>query len=281
MRQPNLSKGETKMKTPKRIAAVVAPAALAVGVGAGLADAARTGGGGGTAAAAGKPTRGPGGPASQAILAYLGVTAAELRTQLEAGKTLADVAKAQGKTVAGLEDAIVADAKTKLDAAVADGRLTQAQATAMLADLKTRVSDMVANVGPGPGGHGHGGHGHGGHGHGPFDPAAIAAYLGLTQAELRTQLEAGKTLAQVATAQGKTVAGLEDAIVASATKKLDAAVAAGRLTAAQKTAALARLNESLDDMVDRTGPPRGGKGGKAGPPPAAPGGTTTTTLRVF
>ena len=41
-------------------------------------------------------------------------------------------------------------------------------------------------------------------------PAAIASYLGLTPAQLRQQLGAGKTLAQIAVAQGKTVAGLEE-----------------------------------------------------------------------
>src|SRR4029450_9976045 len=43
-------------------------------------------------------------------------------------------------------------------------------------------------------------------------PAVIASYLGLTPAQLREQLKAGKTLAQIAVAQGKTVAGLEDRI---------------------------------------------------------------------
>src|SRR5262245_30210227 len=41
-------------------------------------------------------------------------------------------------------------------------------------------------------------------------PAAIASYLGLSPAQLREQLKAGKTLAQIAVAQGKSVSGLED-----------------------------------------------------------------------
>src|SRR5262249_54860253 len=48
-----------------------------------------------------------------------------------------------------------------------------------------------------------------------FGPA-VASYLGLSESELRMQLEAGKTLAQIATAQGKSVSGLEDAIYAEA-----------------------------------------------------------------
>ena len=138
------------MNASKRmVAAGIASAALVVGAGAGLANAAQSGGVGG---------HGPGGPASTAIASYLGLTADELRTQLQSGKTLADVAKAQGKTVSGLEDAIVAAATKKLDAAVTAGKITAAQEQTMLADVKSHVDDMVNRVGPPPGGpHGPGG----------------------------------------------------------------------------------------------------------------------------
>jgi hypothetical protein len=262
------------MRPSKRIVAGIASAALVVGVGAGLAEAAQKDGGSAAGTAA---VRGPGpgpGPASQAITTYLGLTAAELRTQLESGKTLAEIAKAQGKTVTGLTDAIVADAKARLDAAVADGRLTSAQAASMLADLKSHVDDMVNSTGPGPRGHGPGG--------GPVDFGAVADFLGITAAQVRTELEAGKSLADVAKAQGKTVAGLQDAIVAAATKKLDAAVADGRLTAAQKAEMLTRLEADVDDIVDRSGPPPRGPGhhGPGFAPGSSPSGTTTSRLPI-
>ena len=78
----------------------------------------------------------PGGPpGAEAIATYLGITAAQLRTDLQSGQSLADVAKAQGKTVSGLEDAIVADASSHLDA-------TQ------LANLKSHLDDIVNRTGP-------------------------------------------------------------------------------------------------------------------------------------
>jgi hypothetical protein len=247
------------MKPNKRIAAAIASATLVLGVGAGLADAAQKNPAKkGNVAGQMKPGPGPG---SKAIADYLGLTAAELRTQLKAGQTLAQIATAQGKTVSGLKDAIVADAKTHLDAAVAAGKLTAARAATMLADLTAHVDDIVNRTGPpgrGPGGPG-------GPGHGPFAGAAITSYLGITAAELRTQVKAGKTLAQVATAQGKTVSGLEDAIVAGAKTRLDAEVAAGKLTAAQAATMLANLTAHVDDMVNRTGPPPGGHRGPGGP----------------
>jgi uncharacterized protein YidB (DUF937 family) len=81
---------------------------------------------------------------------YLGLSESELRAQLTAGKTLADVAKAQGKSVDGLVSALLADLKTRVDAAVAAGRLTQSQADEVLADAKQRITDMVNGTMPGP-----------------------------------------------------------------------------------------------------------------------------------
>ena len=101
--------------------------------------------------------------------------------------------------------------------------------------------------------------------HGPFGGATITTYLGITAAELRTQLEAGKTLGQIATAEGKTVSGLEDAIVSDAKTHLDADVADGKLTAAQADTKLANLKGHVSDMVNSTGPPAGGDRGPGGP----------------
>lgn len=84
---------------------------------------------------------------------------------------------------------------------------------------------------------------------------AVSSYLGLTSAEIRTQREAGKSLAQIATAQGKSVAGLKQAIYDAAKARLDKGVAAGRITSAQQSAILAELNSRLDDIVNSVGPP--------------------------
>ena len=79
-----------------------------------------------------------------AAAAYIGVTEAELRASLEDGETLAEVATANGKTAAGLVDALVAAAKTDLGEKVESGRLTEAQRTSILAELESRLEDVVA-----------------------------------------------------------------------------------------------------------------------------------------
>jgi polyhydroxyalkanoate synthesis regulator phasin len=189
-----------------------------------------------------------GGIFGPAVASYLGLSESELRTQLEAGKTLAQIAAAQGKSVSGLKDVIYAEAKSKLDQAVANGKVTESEAQTMLADLKSHLDDIVNETGP-PGGSFQ-------VGVEIFGPA-VAGYLGLSESELRTQLEAGQTLAQIAAAQGRSVDGLKDVIYAKAKSELDQAVADGKLTASQEQTMLAKLESNLDDIVNRTGPPEG------------------------
>lgn len=85
-----------------------------------------------------------GGPVGlDAAASFLGLTDAQLHTKLESGNTLAQIAKDQGKSVDGLVQTLVADAKKHLDEAVAAGHLTQAQEQSILADAKQRITDLV------------------------------------------------------------------------------------------------------------------------------------------
>jgi hypothetical protein len=84
---------------------------------------------------------------------YLGLTVPQLLQKLSGDKSLADVAKAEDKSVDGLKEAMLADAKTHLDQAAKDGMLTQAQATEMLNELKSRIDEIVNGTFRGPGEH--------------------------------------------------------------------------------------------------------------------------------
>ncbi len=81
---------------------------------------------------------------------YLGLTTAQLREKLAAGQSLAAIAKAQGKSVDGLKNAILDAAKKTLDQAVADGNLTRAQADDVLNHLKSRIDEIVNGTFAGP-----------------------------------------------------------------------------------------------------------------------------------
>jgi hypothetical protein len=92
---------------------------------------------------------------------------------------------------------------------------------------------------------------------GPVAPAAAAAkYLGLTKAQLVNQLRSGKSLAQIAKAQGKTTSGLEQAMTAEVKTRLDKAVANKRITAAQEQKLLKALTAGIDAAVNNA-PPEG------------------------
>ncbi len=74
---------------------------------------------------------------------YLELTEAELRSQLAGGKSLAEIAEAEGKSVDGLVRTLVDSARTKLDQAVEDGRLTKAQADEIKGGLEERIRELV------------------------------------------------------------------------------------------------------------------------------------------
>ncbi len=74
-------------------------------------------------------------------------------------------------------------------------------------------------------------------------------YIDIDRKALRQELP-GHSLAQVAVAHGKTVAGLEAAMLAAAKERLDKAVAATELTQAQEDAVLAKLPARIDKLVN-------------------------------
>lgn len=144
----------------------------------------------------------------------------------------------QGQLDSALQSAFL----DRLSAAVKSGRLSQAQAN------KIRQRVMSGNAMPFLRLHGWGRHARAGR----LGPAA--RYLGLTRKQLIADLRGGKTLAQVAQDQHKTVSGLEAALTAAARTRLDKAVANHRITAAQEQQILAKLPARLNTLVNRHWP---------------------------
>jgi len=162
---------------------------------------------------------------------YIGITEAALRTELASGKSLADVAVAHGKT----RDGVIA---------------------ALTAAATTEITTLVDTKNPGLGGPGGGG-GRGTPGDIDIDADELgvaATYLGTTEADLWTKMQAGQTLAQIA---GSKRDGLIQAFVADASTRVDAAVTAGKLTAAQATTAKANASAQATAFVDNTRPAGG------------------------
>ena len=196
---------------------------------------------------------------------------------------LNDVAKRLNISPSKLRSAIQGALLDRLQAAVKAGELTQAQANR----LKQRIEKGGLPLGPVAGGgfwlHRQGPIGRFGFAEprqffGPF--AAASKYLGISAPQLLGDLRGGKTLAQLAQSHGKSVSGLEQALVAAEKGRLDRLVAAGVLTKAQEQRGLSVLTKAIDRLVERARimvPPWEMRSGKApsfrpGRPPAIPPG---------
>jgi hypothetical protein len=177
-------------------------------------------------------------------------------TKGDADKTeqaiLDDAAKRLNVTPGKLRDALSAAQDAQLDQAVKDGDLTQKQADAIKA-AREASGRVLAGLGlrGGPGPHGvlklHGGPGPLGKGFGVrfelFEDLAKA--LGTTEQKLKEQLRDGKSVADVAKANGKTLADVRSAVRAAMKTRLDKAVEDGDLTQKQADHMLDRISEKI------------------------------------
>ena len=112
------------------------------------------------------------GASLQVVAKDLNMTAADLKTALRGGQSIAALAKSKNVDPQKIVNDLVADATTRIDAAVSSGKITAAQATKMKANLTTAITDFVngtfkgmggfrhgfRGLFPGPGGPGKGGH---------------------------------------------------------------------------------------------------------------------------
>jgi polyhydroxyalkanoate synthesis regulator phasin len=186
--------------------------------------------------------------------------------------------KVPGQAGVGPEQALA----TILKDLVSKGTLTQAQADALTAAVAAAKAAHEADRPMGGKG-------------GPLgaDRAAIEALvsttIGVDSATVKSRLQAGESLAQIAGAKKD---ALIAALVADHTKRIDAAVTAGKLTAAQatqmKTNLVAHVTEEVNEVGGK-GPfgkgPKGGKDGRGGhghdhrgPKGGGMGGATAPTL---
>jgi len=190
-------------------------------------------------------------------------------------KTAHNVATTTGITQVDPDAAVLAKLVTA-------GTITQAQSTAILAALQAAHAARPS-IGGGVGG-GKGGPG----GPGGFnlqeDLNVVTSTLGITAAQLQSDLAAGKSLATIA---GSKTSALISALVAAETTEINARVTAGQITQAQATTLIAGLNTAITTIVNSTPPAGGfghgghgrgdGRGGAVGGTPGAPLGSTSTT----
>ncbi|MFD0694627.1 hypothetical protein ACFQZT_11035 [Paenibacillus sp. GCM10027628] len=142
-----------------------------------------------------------GGRLTEQAATALGVDQSAVEEALKAGKTLAAFAQEKGVSEADFLQKLVAAETTSINAEVTAGKLTQDQADKMVSNLSDRLTKQIENTGPVGGFEGGRRGGHGG-GMGFGNPEVLTQVLGLTQDELRTELQAGKSIADIASAKG-------------------------------------------------------------------------------
>jgi hypothetical protein len=141
-----------------------------------------------------------------------------------------------------------AEVAAVLTALVTKGTITQAQADAITAALTAAEAARPAK---------------------PLDAdnaarlTLISSTIGVDAATIKTRLAAGETLAAIAGAKKD---ALITALVADETKRIDAAVTAGKLTAAQATTMKSTLTAHVTTEVNSVRPmgPKGGDKGDRG-----------------
>jgi hypothetical protein len=174
-----------------------------------------------------------------------------------------------GVSTSKLEGADQAALRAVIQQALKDGKITQAQET----DLLNKVAAMANQPCIGL----RGNFGFGGRGGGPGEigaihqavEAAVASALKLQATDLETQLDAGKTVAQIAQTQGVSIDTVNSAYLNAAKGELDKAVTAKTITQAQAGQAYSKLQTAVA-AGNYPGLGHHGPGGKGpwGQPPA-------------
>ncbi len=181
------------------------------------------------------------------ILAATGLTQAQLKAGHRAGQSIAQTILANGGDPAAVEAKVLAALKVKLDAAVATGKITPAQESTALTKAQARLDAFLDRL-PKPS---------------PKLPAKVvlatlndaAKVIGISPADLRTAMKAGKSAAQVASDHGMSEAVLVSGVTADVDARIDAALAAGTIDAARADSLKDRVPAMVTKLVNRV--PRG------------------------
>ena len=215
----------------------------------------------GTASAAvaagpgGQGGRGHGGArvAGQTAAATIGISPEELRSQVRAGKTVAQVATEHGVDPANVVNAIVVALTQQIDQKAAAGAVDAnrvGHAKQKLPDVANRFVNETKQR----------------RGHRVLKDAVQAAAneIGVSENDLKQARKDGKSIAQLAKEHDKSVDDVVNAVVKAATSAIDQAVKDGKLDSKKADEIKQKLPDRVRQLVNREPKQRGS-------------GTTTTT----
>jgi lambda repressor-like predicted transcriptional regulator len=193
----------------------------------------------------------------------LGIDSATLKKDLQNGQTLAQIAQGQGISESTLNSDLESNLKSQLDQAVSNGKLTSDMENEMLTKMDAHMKQMVENKGiqkqiiakSGDGSQTKKGPGMvlGINGQAFSISDAIASALGIDSATLKTDLQNGESLAQIAQSKGISEDTLISNLESNLKFKFDQAVSSGKITSTMENKLLSGIDAHAKQMVESAG----------------------------
>lgn len=176
------------------------------------------------------------------LLKLLNLDAEKLQEQLQAGKSLKEIAEAQGVDVDDVISLLTKQHEERIAELVENGKLTQEQADERSEKLADMIKNMVESTHQGRMGF-----------HIGFkldENEDLLKLLNLEADELKEQLQNGKSLKEIAEAQGVNADDLISLLTEQREEQLAAAVKDGKLTQEQADKMKENLEDSIKKMIE-------------------------------
>ena len=180
------------------------------------------------------------------IANLIGIDARTLWGELKEGKSIAEVAQANGVDPQTIIDALVAEVQAEIDEALAAGRISPEEAAEKSAGIAERITYYVnetAKVLKNDGKRGEDER---------RELESIANLIGIDLRTLWGELKAGKSIAEVAQANGVDPQTIIDALVAEVQTGIDAKVATGDISAEEAAEWSAGIEQRITNYVNGT-----------------------------
>lgn len=194
------------------------------------------------------PSRGgPEGSPITIVAKALDMTEQELITAMQDEKSLADIINENDGDLDSIVDEIVASRVERLNQLVEDGYLDEQYVDSLTAHARAEVTERLNQTWQQPtvpmGRTG---------GKSAQPMTVIAEILGMTTTELLTELQDGKTVADVADEQNVALDDVVDAVVAQFEERMQTMVDNGRLTQEQADERIETMRENTTERLQQT-----------------------------
>ncbi len=226
----------------------------------------------------------------------LNISASTLKSDLQSGMSILDIATKQGIDPSTLEQTLTTYVNNQIQSLITRGKMTSTQASNAEARFAHNLPTMLAHKGlppRAPQGAGAGGtaqgaggapQGAGGAAQGSnsggqlrrppslVPPKEMATALNISASTLGSDLRSGMSILDIATKQGIDQTTLEQTLTTYVNHQIQSLVSSGKMTSTQASNAEKRFSTNLPTMLSHKGfPPRGPQGQHGGAPQGAGG----------